>query len=106
MATDPSSQFPPFLSINLPRTEPIVLDTAIGRKLGNHIASIRLHPHTYSLIHNLIPGSPKPTNALQSACRRELRGLDIHLDDGGEHSLTHGTQNNFPIIMPAPGNSI
>jgi len=79
------------LNINLPETEPIVFDAAIARKLCNRIASIRLHAHTYSLIHNLTHGSLKPTNALEFAYQHELHGINIHVDDGGEHSFNHST---------------
>ncbi len=91
MSINPSSKFSLFININLPKTEPIVFDAEIARKLCNRIANIRLHAHTYSLIHNLTHGSFKPTNALEFAYQHELHGLNIHVDDGGEHSLTHST---------------
>jgi len=80
MGINPSSKFSQFININLPKTEPIVFDAVIAQKLCNRIASIQLHAHTYSLIHNLTHGSLKPTNALEFAYQHELNGLNIHVD--------------------------
>ena len=91
MGTDLSGRFQQLLSINLPKTEPIVLDAAIARKLLNRIDGIRLHAHTYALIHNLTHASLKPVGALEFAYQHELRGLNIHVDDGKEHSLERST---------------
>ena len=91
MGGDLSSRFSKFLNINLSNTEPIVFEAAITQKLRNRINGIRLHVHTYSLTHNLTHGSFRPANALEFAYEHELHGLNIHVDDGGEHSLTHST---------------
>jgi sugar phosphate isomerase/epimerase len=91
MSINPLSKFSQFININLPKTEPIVFDATIAQKLCKRIASIQLHAHTYSLIHNLTHGSLKPTNALEFAYQHELNGLNIHVDDGEKHSLTHST---------------
>ncbi len=95
MSINPSSKFSQFININLSKTEPIVFDAAIARILCNRIANTRFHAHTYSLIHNLTNGSLKPTNALEFAYQHELHGLNIHMDDGGEHSLTHCTRKQL-----------
>jgi sugar phosphate isomerase/epimerase len=91
MGGDLSSRLSKFLNINLSNTEPIVFEAAIAQKLRNRINGIRLHAHTYSLTHNLTHGSFRPANALEFAYEHELHGLNIHVDDGGEHSLTHST---------------
>ena len=91
MGGDLSSRFQQLLDVNLPKTEPIVFDTANTGKLCDRIDGIRLHAHTYSLLHNLTHGSLKPASVLEFAYQHELRGLNIHVDDGGEHSLAHST---------------
>ena len=91
MNITPISQFSQFLNINLLDTEPIVFDLETARKLRDRIDNIRLHAHTYSLIHNLTHGSFRPANALDFAYEHELHGLNIHVDDGEEYSLTHST---------------
>jgi len=89
MGGDLSCRFQQLLDVNLPKTEPIVFDAVIAGKLCDRIDSIRLHAHTYSLLHNLTHGSLKPASVLEIAYQHELRGLSIHVDDGGEHSLAH-----------------
>lgn len=91
MGINPVSKFSQLININLPKIEPIVFDAAIIQKLCNRIDGIQLHAHSYSLIHNLTHGSLKPTDALEFAYQHEMQGLNIHVDDGGEHSLTHST---------------
>ena len=91
MSIDLLSQFAQFLNINLPKTESIVLDAAIARKLLCRIDSICLYAHTYSFTHNLTHGSHKPIHALEFAYQHELRGLNIHVDDGEEYSLNRST---------------
>ncbi|NOQ40299.1 MAG: TIM barrel protein [Anaerolineales bacterium] len=91
MGINPSSKFSQFINSKLPKYEPIVFDAAIAQKLCNRIADIQLHAHTYSLIHNLTYGLLKPTDVLEFAYQHELQGLNIHVDDGGEHSLAHST---------------
>jgi hypothetical protein len=84
MGTDSSINFSQLLNISLPKTEPIILDSAIARKLRNRIASFRLYAHTYSITHNLTHRSLKPNHALELACQHELQDLNIHFDDGGD----------------------
>ncbi|MBT3187957.1 MAG: TIM barrel protein [Anaerolineae bacterium] len=86
-----SDQFSLLLNINLPKTDGIVFDAVNARKLCDRIDGIRLHAHTYSFIHNLTHGSFKPADALEFAYQHELHGLNIHVDDGGEHSLANKT---------------
>jgi len=95
MSINLSSKFSQFININFPKTEPVFIDAAIAQKLCNRTAKILLHAHTYSLIHNLTHGSLKPTNALEFAYHHELHGLDIHVDDGGEHSLAHSSHKKL-----------
>ena len=93
-----------YLNVNLPKTEPIVFDAAIARKLLNRTDSIRLHAHTYSLTHNLTHGSLKPAGALEFTYQHELHGLNIHADDGKEHSLNRSTLKQlaqFKAYAPA-----
>jgi len=89
MSIDLSSQFAQFFYINLPKTESIVFDAAVARKLRYRIDSIRLHAHTYSFTHNLTHRSLKPTHALEFGYRHEWHGLNIHVDDGGKYTLKH-----------------
>jgi len=91
MDAELSNRFQQLVDINLQNAEPIVFDVAIAQKLCNRIDGIRLHAHTYSFTHNLTHGSFKPADALEFAYQHELHGLNIHVDDGGEHSLTHST---------------
>ena len=91
MSIDSSSRFSQFLNINIPDTDRIVFGVATVQKLCDHIDGIRLHAHTYSLIHNLTHGSFKPANVLEFVYEHELHGLNIHVDDGGEHSLARST---------------
>jgi len=95
MSIDLLSQFAQFLNINLPKTELIVLDAAIARKLLCRIDSIRLHAHTYSFTHNLNHGSRKPIHALEFAYQHKFRGLNIHVDDGGEYSLNRSSSKQL-----------
>jgi hypothetical protein len=81
MGGDLSSRFQQLLDVNLPKTEPIVFDAAIAGKLCDRIDGIRLHVHTYSLLHNLTHGSLKPASVLEFAYQHKLRSLNIHVDD-------------------------
>lgn len=84
MGIDSSKYFSPLLNISLPKTDPIILDSAIARKLRNRIASFRLYAYTYSITHNLTHGSLKPNHAIEFAYQHELQDLNIHFDDGGD----------------------
>jgi len=95
MGVDLVSQIQQLLNVNLPKTEPIVFDATVASKLRSRIDGIRLHAHTYSLIHNLTHGSLNPIGALEFAYEHELCGLNIHVGDGGEHSLTHSTPSQL-----------
>lgn len=91
MKTELSNRFHQLVDINLQDAESVVFDKAIARKLCNRIDSIRLHAHTYSFIHNLTHGSYQPVDVLEFAYQHELHGLNIHVDDGGRHSLANST---------------
>lgn len=78
MNAELSNRFQQLVDINLQNAEPIVFDAALPRE-------------PYSFIHNLAHGSFRPANVLEFAYQHKLHGLDIHVDDGGEHSLTHST---------------
>lgn len=85
------NRFHQLLAVNALDVETIKFDAGIARKLYNRIEGIRLHAHTYSFIQNLTYGSFKPADALEFAYQNELHGLNIHVDDGEEHSLSRST---------------
>lgn len=91
MNTELSNRFHQLINVNVNNAEPILFDSAVARKLCNRIERIRLHAHSYSFIHNLTYGSFRPADVLEFAYQNELHGLNIHVDDGGEHSLSHST---------------
>ena len=91
MVVDSSIRFSNLLNINLSDTEPIVLGSVLARKLCNRIDNIQLHAHIYSFTHNLAHGSFKLADALDFAHQNDLKGLNIHVDEGGKKSLAHGT---------------
>lgn len=91
MNTELSNRFHQLINFNVNNAEPIFFDSTVARKLCNRIEGIRLHTHSYSFIHNMTHGSFKPADVLEFAYQNELHGLNIHVDDGGEHGLSHST---------------
>lgn len=86
-----SNRFQQLVDINLQDAEPITIDAAAAGKLCDRIDGIRLYAHTYSFIHNLTYAAFKPADVLEFAYQHELRGLNIHVHDGGGHSLANST---------------
>lgn len=89
MQTAVRQHFQQLLHINCPDSKPITLTAVAAARLIDRIDNIRLHAHSYSLLHNLTYGSLKPVDILNFAFEHELHGINIHVDDGGEHSLSH-----------------
>jgi len=89
MQTAVRQRFQQLLRINCPDSEPITLTAVAATRLIDRIDNIRLHAHSYSLLHNLTYGSLKPADVLNFAYEHELYGINIHVDDGGAHSLGH-----------------
>ena len=69
-----------------------VIDRKTAVSLLKRIDTIRLHAHSYSFILNMTHGSMTPIDLLEFAYQHELQGINLHIDDGGDSSLTNSDE--------------